>query len=77
MSHLIHADSVDFSSLSVDLTFGAANSQQCIEISILDDNCLEDTQNFQMDLSSRDPAVTFTPGRQNSSVDILEDMDCE
>ena len=77
MHNYYYTASVDFSPLSADITFGATTSQHCLEISILDDTCLEDTQNFYVALSSTDRAVTFTPGRQNSSVDILEDMDCE
>ena len=65
------ADPVDYVAVSVDFTFDPGNSRRCVDVSIVDDDILEATENFFGDLTTTDPAVTLNPDR--AQVDINED----
>ena len=68
---------VDYSSINSELTFDPITYTNCVNITILDDTCLEDSEFFYLVLSSLEPTVVLVPGRNTLSVEIQEDMDCE
>ena len=61
----------DYSSGIFPVTFDSMTSTQCISITLVDDNLVEDTETFTVSLSSSDPAVQLgTPS--TAFVSILD-----
>ena len=74
---VLRAGDADYDELSVHLTFTAgsqAGSTACANISIINDDILEDDESFTVTLSSSDP-VNFDVSM--STCTIIEDADCE
>ena len=68
---------VDYPSLNMELKLDPIFEFNCINVTILDDTCLEDSEFFFLVLNSLEPAVVLVSGRSTISVEIQEDMDCE
>ena len=74
---VLRAGDDDYGESSVYLTFTAgsqAGSTACANISIINDDILEDDESFTVTLSSSDP-VNFDVSM--STCTIIEDADCE
>ena len=54
-------DPVDFSAVAVELQFNETTSRACADIPITDDNRVELTENFTVEIRSDDPDVDFAP----------------
>ena len=52
---------VDFGGAAVDFTFGPGVSRLCVEVTIEDDDILEDEEDFFGTLTTTDPGVTLSP----------------
>ena len=64
---------MDYSSISIDLTFKASSTSQTMMVPILNDTVPEDLEYFSLSLMSNDPAVTLYP--VTATVNILDDID--
>jgi hypothetical protein len=57
---LCHAELSDYIPTSRQLTFNATSTTECVKIGIVDDFDLEDTESFNVTLSTSDDDVTIT-----------------
>ena len=65
---------MDFSNISLDLTFNPSSTTQSVTVPILDDAVLEDMlEYFSLVLISTDPAVSLNPKIAN--ITIVDDND--
>jgi len=64
---------MDFSNVSVDLTFKASSPSQTVMVPILNDTVPEDLEYFRVALVSNDPAVIFNA--VTASINVLDDID--
>ena len=55
------AGPADYTSVEVELTFDEAVSLSCVDISIEDDDFIEEPESFNVTLTSGDSDVTFMP----------------
>ena len=62
---------VDFGGAAVDFTFGPGVSRLCVEVTIEDDDILEDEEDFFATLTTTDPDVILNP--DEARVVITED----
>ena len=69
----ISAAPVDYDGTNLDFVFDADNSIHCVNVSIVDDEILEDTENFFGTLTTTDSAVLLIP--DEAEVEIIEDPD--
>ena len=69
--NIFSADPVDYTTVSVDLTFSADSSRICQDIPIEDDDILEGTENLFADLTTSDPDVILDPNE--TEILIFED----
>ena len=63
---------MDYTPVSKSLTFNAAVTTQMIEVPIIDDDIVENSEIINLTLVSTDSAVTLNP---SSSMIIIEDVD--
>lgn len=72
-SYLAASGESDFEAHSVDLTFGPGNTEQDVNIRIIDDLRLEIDEQFNSTvfLTVTDPAITFDPG--TAGITIIDD----
>ena len=64
---------MDFSNISIDLTFNTSSPTQTVMVPILNDMVPEDSEYFSLTLTSNDPAVTVNPA--TADVNVLDDID--
>ena len=64
---------MDYSNISIDLTFKASLPSQAVMLPILNDTVHEDLEYFRLVLMSNDPAVTLYP--VTATVNIPDDLD--
>lgn len=62
---------VDFSAVSVELTFNETTSRACVDVPIDDDDRVENPENFTVVVDGDDPDVDFVP--PTSVVTIIDD----
>ena len=72
-SYLAASGESDFEAHSVDLTFGPGNTEQDVNIRIIDDLQLEIDEQFNSTvfLTVTDPAITLDPG--TAGITIIDD----
>jgi hypothetical protein len=61
---------IDFTALDVAITFNAANTRMCFNISIENDNIYEDQEKFFVSLASDSTLVIIDPQRQTAEATI-------
>ena len=72
-----HLDGLDYDVVYLNRTLNESQSVSCFDVTMLDDTCLEPSQNFSLHLSSYEDAV-MVEDHQSTTVTILEDsLDCE
>ena len=77
--HKSYAGEIDYAIDSPDLVFPAGSSRgdsQCVEINITDDEAVENTEDFYVELSTNDSQVEFSEVCQRTRV-YIDDNDCE
>ena len=67
----ISAAPTDYDETDLDFVFGGDNSIRCVNVSIIDDDILEDTESFYGTLITADSAVLLNPDR--AEVLIIKD----
>ena len=60
----------DYSDVTVELTFDENTTEACVDISIIDDDIVEDTEDFSVTLATDDSAVMLEP--DSAIVNILD-----
>ena len=50
-----------------------SGGRRCVNVTVLDDEVIEEDEAFKLILQSRDPAVTFVSGSSTSTVHITSD----
>ena len=61
----------DYDAVTVQLTFDAVNDRRCVDVTIVDDSIVENTENFFGNLMTLDPGVRLSPDR--AEIQIFED----
>ena len=61
----------DYTSVAMDLTFNADNTNQTVMIPIVGDNVVEGTESFTVSLTTGDNAINLSP--QTTTVTIQDD----
>ena len=70
--HLISPAGGDYTPLTTDLTFGSGAVTKMVMIAILDDLLVEDSEFFNVTLTTTDPSVTLEP---DAATATIEDVD--
>ena len=66
------AGSVDYTATTVDLTFGPGIDEACFDVPITDDQIVEGTEDFQIEITSNDP--NFQPStNMTTTINIIDD----
>ena len=66
---ILHAESEDYSLVDEVITFNSGDSSQCIDVTILGDLVIENTESFFLSLSSTDADIGSPPATIISIID--------
>ena len=66
------AGSADYTATTVDLTFGPGIDEVCFDVPITDDQIMEATEDFQIEITSNDPNFQPTTN-MTTTINIIDD----
>ena len=72
--HLISPAGGDYTPLTTDLTFGNATVTKMVTLFILDDLFVEDSEFFNVTLTTTDPSVTLEPDAATVTIEDVDGM---